>query len=535
MEKTIYEQFNDCAQKHPHDLAMRFERRTWSYAKLNKAIERTAGRLLSLGVKENDPVAVCMPNCPESLTLFYAISKIGAISYFIHPLTPPLRLKSFVEKTSCHLVFVLLNQAYPYREALPSSVKLVAANPYIYQNPFKALALRKMSKLSKGIIKYWHLPAHRYKKTISHSGDSDAVYLNTGGTNGEPKVIELSNNAINRLAMKGYPLIGGDVKAIKMLTAIPLFHGFGLVMGVHTPLSNGASTVLMLKFNTHEAIHLIKKGQATTIIGVPALYNALLSRDSFYGPWLKKQIIAFIGGDSVPPSLLERWNETMEKYHSKARLYEGYGLTETVNVSNVNTEKEHKWGTVGKPLPGLSEIVVDTETHKPVGFDKPGEILIAGDSLMTGYLNDAKLTKESFIKIDGKNYVMTKDYGSIDKDGYLTYRQRMRRIVKVDGEGLCPSDEEKVALSFYEVYEAYCYGIANERKGHVLRLAIVIRRGYESSDMEDLKKQIINRIKERLPLSYLPERISILTKLPRTPVGKIDDAAIAKLEKNGSL
>jgi long-chain acyl-CoA synthetase len=535
MDKTIYEQFLASATLHSKDLACRFEHRTWNYKQLNRLINKTAGKLLNLGVKENEPVAICMPNCPEALCLFYALSQIGAIAYFIHPLTPPLRLANFINKSGARLVFALSDRALSYKQALPDEIKVIAVNPFFHTNPIKAIYLRKISHFDSKVIKHWHLHGKRTSQFAKKKGQDDAVYLNTGGTNGEPKIIELSNNAINNLAMKGYPLIGGDVKDIKMLTAIPLFHGFGLVMGVHTPLSNGASTVLMLKFQTKEAISLIRKGQATTIIGVPALYNALLSKDSFYGPWLKKQIIAFIGGDSVPPSLLDRWNENMIKYGSKARLYEGYGLTETVNVSNVNTNANHKKGSVGKALPGLDEKIVDLTTRKVLPPNSLGEILIAGDTLMTGYLNDPKLTEETFVTIDGKRYMQTKDYGSLDEDGYLTYKQRLRRIVKVNGEGLCPSDVEKVALSFYEIYEAYCFGVPNAKTGSNLRLAIVIRHGYQEPSEDELKSQLNASIKERLTTNYLPDKIIVLPKLPRTPVGKIDDAAISKMEEQGNL
>lgn len=516
-------------------MAARFDRKTWTYKELDKAISKEAGKLLKIGVKENDPVLIALPNSFLTLSLFYAISKIGAISYFVHPLTPLSQMKVFASKSKAHFLFILANQGLAFSELSSPSLKLIGINPFIGVNPIKSLVFAKISPKCPKVILFHHVHSPSVLDPVRKGIDDDAVYLNTGGTNGEPKIIVLTNGAINRLGMKGYPLIGGDVTKIKMLTAIPLFHGFGLVMGVHTPLSNGASTVLLMKFKTKEAIRLIKKGQATTIIGVPSLYNALLSRDSFYGPWLKKQIIAFIGGDSVPPSLLDRWNETMIKYQSQARLYEGYGLTETVNVSNVNYGPFHKKGTVGKPLTGLHEIVVDVNTRKVLPPGKLGEILISGDTLMKGYLGDDKLTSDSFVTIDGVTYVETKDYGSIDKDGYLTYRQRLRRIVKINGETLCPSDVEKVALSFYEIYEAYCFGVPDEKKGHVFLLIAVVRKGYETITKEEIKESIMLRISERLTKAYLPKAIAFLPSLPRTPVGKIDDAKIRSMEKKGEL
>ena len=147
-------------------------------------------------------------------------------------------------------------------------------------------------------------------------------------------------------------------------------------------LSIGGCTVLMLKFKTKEAIKILKKGYATCIIGVPALFNALLSRDAFYGPWLQRQNTAFVGGDAVPESLLTRWNSAMAKWGSSARLFQGYGLSETCAVSNVNYRGHAKVNTVGLPLPGLKEKIIDTETLQELKANQAGEICIAGNSIM---------------------------------------------------------------------------------------------------------------------------------------------------------
>ena len=154
-------------------------------------------------------------------------------------------------------------------------------------------------------------------------------------------------------------------------------------MGAHTILSIGGCTILMMKFKTKDAIAILKKGYANCIIGVPALFNALLSRDAFYGPWLAGQNTSFVGGDAVPESLLDRWNDTMAKYGQRARLFEGYGLSETCAVANVNYRGHEKNGTVGQCLDGLKEIIIDTETLQPLPPNKLGEICISGNTVMT--------------------------------------------------------------------------------------------------------------------------------------------------------
>jgi long-chain acyl-CoA synthetase len=535
MGKSMYDQFLEAKKQYPNNIAVRFEQRTWTYASLDKSIDRCAKKLLALGIKPGQPVAVSIPNAPEAIYLFYAISEIGAVSYNIHPLTPPAMMKKLIERSGSHFLFCLSNSAYGFRQELDASVRIIAVNPYRSVNWIKAIALRKMSKNAKGIEKYWRLRSAPSLTPFHPEDSSDAVYLNTGGTNGEMKIVRLSNGAINYLALQGYDLIGGPHENIKILTAIPLFHGFGLAMGVHTPLSCGASTILILKFNTKEAIKHLRAGHATVIIGVPALFNALLSRQNFYGPWLKKQIVSFIGGDSVPQSLLDRWNAAMAKYDSSAKLYEGYGLTETVTVSNVNFGGHAKRGTIGKPLPGIEEKVIDVETRKEVTPNTLGEILISGPTLMSGYLNDSQLNDDVFTEIDGKKWLLTKDYGSLDEEGYLTFRQRLRRVVKVNGETLCPSDIEDVVLELNDVFEAYCYGVSDERKGSCFHLAVVIRRTDKTPNQAFVKEECLTKIKDSLPPAYSPEKIYFLDGLPRTPVGKIDTKAFETYEKTGKF
>jgi long-chain acyl-CoA synthetase len=528
MTGSLYNQFLQTTKRYGRSVAVRYEGKSWNYGKLNREILKMAGKLQTLGIHKGDVVAILLPNCFASLTLFYATSALGAIAYLIHPFTPAEELHQYIEKSHPKAVVLLDEEANELVSVLKrEDVIFLAADPFDGVSHLKKLCYRGLHRLNKNIRPLSKI--HSQTITPNEGADEDvALYLNTGGTNGEPKIVELQNGSLNRLGLKGYPLIGGEVTAIKILTAIPLCHGFGLAMGIHTPLSNGASTVLMNKFRTKQAISLLHKGEATAILGVPALYNAILSKDAFYGPWLKKQIIAFVGGDSVPESLLARYNETMEKYHSEARLYQGYGLTEAVNVANVNTAKEHCFGSVGKPLPGLSEIIVDPTSKKPLPPLSHGEIAIAGDTLMKGYLGD---TSDPFISIEDKRYVLTGDYGYLNEEGYLFFEQRLRRIVKVKGETICPSAIEKAALYFYEIYEAYAYGVKDERNGATIHLALALRHGYEDTDKALLLESLSTRLKSLLPPNALPSHIYFLKELPKTAIGKIDDAKMATLDQ----
>ncbi len=524
MEKSIYDQFHEIAKKYPHNLCIRFERKTLNYRQFDSRVKQTARKLVKLGIKPKDVVSVSIPNCIEAAELFYAISLIGAISYNIHPLTPPETLKKFMDRANSKFLFCLWNTGFKNRDYFPMNYVIVGINPYIKINSIKSSYFRAVGRKRDGLLRYHKLEKIKEKELeVVHSDeDDDAVYLNTGGTNGDPKIVRLSSRSINYLGSTSYQLIGGPYENIKLFAAIPLFHIFGLGMGLVTPLSFGGSTVLMLKFNTKDAINHIKKGHTNTLLGVPAIYNALLSKKQFYCDFLKKQLIAYVGGDAISQTLLDSWNNTMKIWGSEAKLYQGYGSTEAM-VCMVNTRfNRSRKGSIGRPQPGEKVKIVDSEGKEmPIG--ECGEIIINGPMTMNGYLNDPEGTAKALQKDEnGKYWLHTGDYGFMDEDGYVYFRQRLRRVVKVNGETLCPADIENAVLEMPEIYSAYCYGVKNERKGQVFRVVAVTRKGKDQISDEEAVRLIYSKIKMSLPPAYTPDKVIILKELPRTPVGKID-------------
>lgn len=525
--ESLYAQFQKVVKKYPHFVALRFEKKKWTYKATDEKILEAARKLLQLGIRKGEVLTVALPNCPTAIFLFYAINRIGAISYNIHPLTPPSSVRKMMENVGSKRLVCLSLNASENKKAIGEGISIIAVNPYFDASFIKRFAVKRMSKMGDGIIPYEKIKESPSLPQVKIAKEDDAVFLNTGGTSGEPKVVRLSNGAINHVGANSYQLIGGPFQSIRILTAIPLFHVFGLEMGVHTPLSFGGTSVLMLKFNTKEAIGHIKSGRSTVILGVPSLYNALLSRKAFYGPHLKKQITAFIGGDSVPQSLLDRWNNAMEENGSEARLYQGYGLTEA-GVVVVSTKGRAKKGSIGTPLPGVKVKILDVESRKEAPNGINGEIALAGPTIMSGYLNSPKENEESFLEIEGERYFLTKDYGYRDKDGYDFFKQRLRRIVKINGETLCPSEVEDVVLKLDDVFDAFCYGVKNDRKGAAFRLIVSKRKGDVHRSDEDVLAEIKEAVANELPPSYMPEKIFMIDHLPRTPIGKVDMATIEK-------
>lgn len=528
---TLYDLVKKMIETKPNDEALVFEHKHYKFAQVGEGILNAARKLNALGVKKRDVVTVLLPNCPESVFIFYAVNAIGAISYLVHPLTPAATVKKLVERVNSKFVICLADHAFSNKEVLPGDVKVVAINPYADINIFKSLAFSRNSKKSKDVIDYSKIKGEPFEPYIQEQEREDAVYMNTGGTTGEMKIVRLSNEAINHIGYNSVDLVRDKVPESKLLAALPFFHVFGLGMGLHVPMSMGGVACLMIKFSTKEAIKQIRKGNATIILGVPGLFNALLSKEKFYGPHLKKQVCGYLGGDVAPDGLVERWDEAMEKYGSSSRLYVGYGLTETSTACNVNTMYgRNKKGSVGRPIGGVKNKIVDLETGKECPPNVLGEILIGGPSLMNGYFDDEKLTLDTmFLDENGEKWLHTKDYGYIDEDGYLFYKQRTRRIVKINGETLCPTDVEKVVGGLPFVFECFCHGVEHEKKGQSFRLIVVLKRSKNKIPQDDAKAKIEEAIRSSLLPAYFPKEILFVDKLPHTPLAKIDPVKAEQL------
>lgn len=521
MEKnqTLFAAVQAVAEKDPRLNALYYKGKYFDYATVLRETDALACGLQRQGIRPGDVVTICMPNVPESIYALYAVNKLGAVAHLVHPLAPAAQLEKFMRKSGSKLLMVLSIALADYAPlatalqygivAVPPARSLGAVKSAVFnwlnrKSIVKAQGVRFYDDLA---VKGGHVEPHPY-------AERTAVYLHSGGTSGEPKIIELSDFSVNALAERVPHILSfmDKLEGTAMLAVLPMFHGFGLAMGVHAPLAYGAVSVLMPKFSTKETLQLLEKGRLNYLIGVPVLYEALLRKPEFSGEKLKNIKIAFIGGDCVQPDLLTRFDTRMRENGSAARLFEGYGLTETVTVCNVNLFNANRAGSVGKPLPGLVCRIVD-ETGRPLPAGEVGEILIGGDTMMTGYLHDADATAATFTELDGVRYVRTGDAGWLDADGYLYFKQRLKRIVKIAGISVYPSEIEAVAGGMPGIAEACAIeGKADSKT--VIELYLV---GEKLSEEE-----ICSAIERELGKYAVPRKIVWLDALPKTLIGKVD-------------
>ena len=522
-EQSMYQCVLDTATKYPNYVALRYFHKAFSYEHLLHRINQFAYELATLKVSQGDVVTICLPNIPEAVYALYAVNQIGATANIIHPKCPAEKLTENINRVKSKVLFALDTSIKDLQNLISNGVHIISCSPVDELSKFKQHIYKKENKSTLVERKYLASKIFDNPTLDRYTSDyqGDAFYLHSGGTSSIPKTIALSNFAINSLvASATWFTCMDNFEHVGMLSTLPMFHGFGLCMGIHACLCYGGTDVLMPKFSRYNAVKYIKRNQMHILIGVPILYEALLSKNSFRGKKLRYLTNAFIGGDYVSPALIERFNKRMEEANAKCRLFEGYGLTEVVNVCSVNTHNFHKDGTVGKLFPNAIGVVID-EKGKELCPNQDGEICIGGESLMNGYrfMED----DESYYHYDkkGNKYIKTGDVGSFDEEGYLTFKSRIKRIVKVSGVPVFPSQIEDVATSFDFVYEVAAIGVEDEKHGHIIKLFIKLSKTYKGSK-ENALKLINDKIVSTLGIYSKPKEIVFLDKMPHTVIGKID-------------
>jgi long-chain acyl-CoA synthetase len=531
--QTLYASIKDTYKLYPNRNALLFMKKYLTYTQLMDRVDRLANGFNDLGIKKGMVVTLAMPNVFEAIFALYALNKLGVVCHLVHPLTPVNQMEKFMEITKSKTILILDTFFDHYKKLINDDKKrMVLVNPvnefgFVKKIGYKVINQKKLKniKYNDQVIKLNDIYSdNKFDKIDIDSADT-AFLLHSGGTSGEPKTIELSNYAINYLAYKApYIMDKENFDNTHMLAVLPMFHGFGLCMGIHGFLMCGGVDTLMPKFNVSEAIELIKHNQINVIIGVPSLFEALLREDDFKCSEIKNIQQTFVGGDYVALDLKQRWDERMKYYYSQSRLLEGYGLTEVVTVCAVNTLRDHLQSSVGKPLPGIKVQIINQKTKEFLKNDTAGEIVVSGPTMMNGYLNDEFATNQTIIDIGGERWVRTGDLGFIDPEGYVHFKQRLKRIIKVSGIPVLPSEIENYLMSMEEVKEVAVIGVPDAFKGHRVKLFIAWNKGVTPIPETKLKQLI----KENISRYAEPSEIVELEELPKTIIGKIN---VLELEK----
>ena len=530
---SVYQALLVMANKYPNDLALFYQGAKITFKSLIKRINETADIIYhQLGIRENDVVLISQPNIPETVVLFYAVNKIGAISNLIHPFTPFNQVKEIMEKTNAKVAFLfeqrIAKEVDKYRE-LTNKVYVTRIEddlPFfkkLYYHIFMNFKIRKKLGKKKDIsFKGFNYvvdlkSTNKETPVVPLNKNKCSVLLPSGSTTGKPKTICLNDRSFNYIAMHSdvfMSLNKEELRGHKMLSILPSFHGFGLCMTMHAPLVNGFASILIPRFRVKKVVKVMNKIKPTAICGVPTIYEKLLMEPSFVNSKSLKYLhCCFCGGDTLSNELLNSFNNSMRQAGSNARLFQGYGLTEAIAVNCVNTFETNRDGSLGKPIPNASFKIVD-ESGKELPKNQVGEIILKSEAVMLGYYKDEEATKECLK--DG--YLYTGDLGYMDDDGFIYFKSRKKRVVKVSGVAVFPSEVEQVVGAMPEVNSCAAISIPDTKLQNSIKVLVV--SNYE--DKSTLKEKIIETCRKYLIKWSVPTEIEFRDSLPLTSLGKVD-------------
>ena len=531
-DQTMYQLVAEAANKYPRGIAYVFQGKKTTYAAFLQRIDDAARGLYRSGIRKGDRVTICMPNCPQALDCFYALNRIGAIPNMIHPLSAAQEI-AFYLNVSHSKAILTLDQFY---EKVASILPQLQQDTEIWiadiadELPFPLNLLYPLTR------KYPPLPRDGYYflwkdviaggKKISlpaHDGKADdcAAILYSGGTTGTTKGIQLSNKNFNALALQtiaasGYESIAG----MKMLSVMPIFHGFGLGIGIHTALVGGASCILVPQFSIKTYSNILRKQKPDFIPGVPTLFEALLRAESLKNTDLSFLKGIFCGGDSLSAELKKKVDAFLRAHHCTEQIREGYGTTECVTASCLTPKNYAREGSIGVPFPDTFYKIVSPDTTEEVVPLTEGEICLSGPTVMLGYLDNPEETAQTLrLHADGKLWLHTGDLGLMDKDGFVYFRQRIKRMVISSGYNIYPSQLENIIDRHEKVLLSCVIGVADDYRGQRLRAYVVPAPGIAPS--EELKQELKAYCALHIAKYALPREFVFRTELPKTLVGKV--------------
>ena len=532
-EGSMFDKVASIAARYPNNVAFDFMGRPTTYRQMVHEIERCAKALKTIGVRENDKVTIAMPNCPQAIYMFYAVNLVGAIANMIHPLSAEKEIEFYLNESES-VTAITLDQFYGKFEAIRENTKVVniiiASVKDALSRPVRAGYMltegRKIKKIPKDapVIRwreFMRLSEHcffNYK--VARKSDDPAVILYSGGTTGTTKGIVLTNknfNALGEQVVAANPMFRvGD----KMLAAMPLFHGFGLGVCIHTMLSVGGRCILVPRFTAKSYAKDIVKYRCNFIAGVPTLYEALLRLPSMDGADLSCLKGVFSGGDSLSVELKKKFDAFLYDHKAVIQVREGYGTTETVTACCLTPPHMFKEGSIGLPFPDTYIKIVEPGTDRELPYGEEGEILLAGPTVMKEYMKHPAETAETLrTHADGLTWVYTGDLGTMDDEGFVYFKGRAKRMIISSGYNVYPGQIENILDANEKVQMSCVIGVPDPYKMQKVKAFVKLAAGVPAT--EETKRELLDYCRRNIAKYAMPYDIEFKDDMPKTLVGKV--------------
>ncbi len=504
-----------------------------SFRDLERAANRFANGLITLGIQKGDRVALILPNSPQFLIAYFGALKAGAVVIAFNPLYTPHEIERQLIDCGAETV-VTMTKFYPAVKLVQANTlvtRVIATNIKEYFHPFVSALFARSRERKEGFHVRVDPRDYSFKLMLRRAGDARpqvainpediALLQYTGGTTGVPKAAILTHhnlvsNCLQSAAWRTDAEPGGEVA----LCIIPFFHLYGMQVAMLNSIFLGAALILFSRFELEPALIAIDKYQPTVFPGVPTLYIALLNHPTIRNHNLRSIRVCLSGAAPLPAEVQRAWEAL-----TGGRLVEGYGMTEAGPLTHANPILgKGKSGSIGIPVPGTVARIVDPEfpeVELPVG--EVGELAIKGPQVFQGYWNRPDETAKTLR--DG--WLITGDFAQMDEDGFFYIVERKKDMINAGGFKIFPRDVEEVCYKHPKIREAVVVGITDPYLGQVPKAFVVLKEGETATEQE-----ILEHLGQHLAKFKVPREVEFREALPKTMVGKVLRRQLQEEEQN---
>lgn len=499
-----------------------------SYREMNELTDRLAAGLVELGVMKGDRVAIFMPNSPQFVIAFYGILKAGGVVVATNPLYTHREIKHQMKDSGAQIMLVMSNFYNTVKEVQSETdlKRLIVTNIKEYLPPHLRVLFSLLKERSGGhrvtlaagdewLQEVLDAYTREDRPQLDIGPDDTALFQYTGGTTGLSKgAVGLHRNLVaNTLQGAAWltPVQGAPGEGVTLM-AIPMFHVYGLIVGMTVAVQSGSAMVMIPNpRDLKDVLTSIDKYKPNIYPGVPAMYNAINNHpDVLAGKYDLSSIKACISGSA--PLL----RETKMKFEelTGGKLVEGFGLTESLVATHSNPIMgENRIGSIGLPFPNVDSRIVSLDDEVTVlEPDEVGELVIQSPSIMKGY-HDMPTETANTLR-DG--WLYTGDIAYMDEDGYFYIVDRKKEMIKPSGFQVWPREVEEVIAENPKVLEVGVAGVTDDYRGETVKAWVVLKPG-ETATVDELR----DWWRDRLAAFKVPTQVEFREELPKTTVGKI--------------
>ncbi len=517
------------ALRYPDKPALVFFDQVLTYRELFAQAERLAAHLRGQGVQDGDRVILLMQNCPQWVVAHFAILRANAVVVPVNPMNRSDELQHYITDPDARVAISaadLAGELLKANAAVPQSERLRHVVVSHYSDAYGPAAEvppawsdwlhtnHALPELPGGTVSDWAealacsgtAPAH------NRGPDDLAVLPYTSGTTGLPKGCMHPHRTLMHNAV-GVGLWTNSTSENVGLLVVPMFHITGMVAGMHAGVYNGATLVVMPRWDRDLAGQLISRWRVTHWTNIPTMVIDLLASPRFDQYDLSSLVLVGGGGAAMPQAVAQR---LLDQYG--LRYSEGYGLTETAAPSHNNPPDHPKQQCLGIPFLSTEARVVDPITLEAMPQGEAGEIIIHGPEVFDGYWKRPEATEAAFITVEGKRFFRSGDLGRIDEDGYFFITDRLKRMINASGFKVWPAEVEVLMFKHPAIAEACVIATTDTYRGESVKAVVVLRESHRATTSE---QDILDWCREHMAVYKCPRTVEFVPALPKSGSGKV--------------